>query len=91
MGGNMKVYLYKMNKYKLEFNKVVEYNLLRKSVFGFFMLYCDFAPVGCCSLTATNEFSICSTPMFFKKLKKSEEQKFYKKYCKKYGMAIQWM
>ena len=84
----MKVYFYEMSKYKLIFDKVVEYNLLMKNRFGFFMFYNDFVPIRCISLTKFNEFSFYGNPIFFKKLKKSEEEKFYKKFGETYNILI---
>lgn len=80
----MKVYLYNMNRHKLNFDKVVEYNLFKKNRFGFFMFYSDLVPSSCISLTKSNEFSFYGNPIFFKKLKKSEEEKFSKKFYEKY-------
>lgn len=86
----MKIYFYEMDKYKLKFDKVVEYNLLRKNRFGFFVFWSELVPSDFVSLTKANEFSYCGNPIFFKKLKKSEEKKFYKKFGKAYGSCVIW-
>ena len=80
----MKVYFYEVSISGMSLKKTVEYNLLGKNIFGFFMFCNDFVPCSCISLTKSNEFTFGGNPIFFKKLKKSEEEKFHKKFYKKY-------